>query len=458
MAKRAVRPRRIPRVRSSSAIAHVADAPDLALVVPRLQPDELHRLIVQRGLEASADVIGLATAAQLAHVFDIDLWRPARAGGDEQFDAARFGEWLEVMAESGAATAAAILAAQDADLVAMALARHVRVFDRAVVDPYISLDGDITSTGYGTGERTRCDVGGYAVFATRNDAWEAITAVLTAFEQEHGGCFERVMRGCVRLSNSGREIDGLDDLLDTVDQAVFDLAAVREARRLTQGYVAPAEARAFLEMARRAAAGPDSATQLPGLVASATAAGRLADANAAFAFLANALVAGTSMQGRAPGPDEAAAAVAAVCSLGNERSPLPDVMAAFRAGWLLLHEEVCMYTADRLLAALASLRRHDDETDAAVHRLRLDLTKHLRLGTPWCARGRLDVIATLDTPSWAGLCGLVDELPVLPAIVRACVEASPRPVSATRFEFISGSGQIRLIHTFADSLGERLRA
>jgi hypothetical protein len=418
--------------------------------VSQLQPEELHRLILHRGLEGAAEWLMLATPAQLAGVFDLDLWRPDRVGGDVRFDAGRFGEWLDALVAHGA-DGAATLAALDPQLVAAGLAQHVRVFDRAVVDPYISLEGVETPTGYGPADRPRCDVGGYAVFARRSDAWEAVTAVLTALEHAHGDYFARLMRTCTRLSDTGREIDGLDDLLERGDQTLFDLAVDREDRLDAQGYVAPARARVFLQMARRTST--DGAPQA-GLVARG--ADPIAAANAELAFLANTLIAGTSVQGRSLQPDEVPAAVAAVCTLGREQSPASDLVSAFQAGWARLHEDVGMYAADRLLSALTGLPRHDDDTDAEIHALRMILTKHLRAGTPWCARDALDALATLDLPTWAALRGMMDEFPVLPAAVHACLTASTRAVSATAFEFISSSAQIQLIQAFADSLGERL--
>ena len=66
------------------------------------------------------------------------------------------------------------------------------------------------------------------------------------------------MQGCRRLSNSTPEIDGLDDLLIAPEQHLHDVAIERERRRSRQGYATPADARAFLQMARqpRAASGP----------------------------------------------------------------------------------------------------------------------------------------------------------------------------------------------------------
>ena len=59
------------------------------------------------------------------------------------------------------------------------------------------------------------------------------------------------MQGCRRLSNSRPEIDGLDDLLLAPEQHLHDVAIERERRRSQQGYATPADARAFLQMARQ---------------------------------------------------------------------------------------------------------------------------------------------------------------------------------------------------------------
>ena len=67
----------------------------LAELAPRLQPELLHRVISAYGLEDCAELVAQATPAQLSHVFDLDLWRPPGPGLDEQFDAERFGVWIE---------------------------------------------------------------------------------------------------------------------------------------------------------------------------------------------------------------------------------------------------------------------------------------------------------------------------------------------------------------------------
>jgi hypothetical protein len=239
-------------------LERILSTPHLAHVVPRLQPEVIHRVIQRCGLEDSSELVALATPEQLERVFDLDLWRAARPGRDEQFDADRFGVWLEVLAEAGADLAAQKLAEMDTAIVTAGFAQHLRVFDSAAVSRYTTTDGQEIDEKVNRADGLMCEVGGYLAVARRTDAWEAIVAVLTSLADHHDDCFERVMSGCRAVSSSGREIDGLDGLLDAGDQAMFDVAFDREQRRETSGFVAPAEARAFLEASRRLRLARDS--------------------------------------------------------------------------------------------------------------------------------------------------------------------------------------------------------
>ena len=102
-----------------------------------------------------------------------------------------------------------------------------------------------------SGDVLECEVGGYLVRARRTDAWDAIVTLLVTLETEHNHYFHAVMQGCRRLSNSRPEIDGLDDLLMAPEQHLHDVAIERERRRSRHGYATPADARAFLQMARQ---------------------------------------------------------------------------------------------------------------------------------------------------------------------------------------------------------------
>src|SRR5690349_18139032 len=74
-----------------------------SIAVSQIAPETLHQLIRERGLDACGDLVSLATPAQLTSVLDLDLWRhePGRPGSNDRFDIDRFGEWLEVLVESG---------------------------------------------------------------------------------------------------------------------------------------------------------------------------------------------------------------------------------------------------------------------------------------------------------------------------------------------------------------------
>src|SRR5881628_1825242 len=243
-------------------LARLLDSPFLARLVPHLAPETLHQLIQYRGLEACGELVTSATPAQLTSLLDLDLWRHAQPGRDEQFDVDRFGEWLEVLVHTGDSVAARTVAALDKDVVIVGLSRYLRVFDPGIFEPIAQSDdepmerheamreGDSMDVDW-SGDRLECDVGGYIVRARRTDAWDAIVTLLLALAAEHGNYFHAVMQECRRLSNSRPEIDGLDDLLLAPEQHLHDVAIERTRRRSQQGYATPADARAFLQMARQ---------------------------------------------------------------------------------------------------------------------------------------------------------------------------------------------------------------
>ncbi|MFN7949613.1 MAG: DUF6178 family protein [Blastocatellia bacterium] len=534
----------------------ILNMPGLEQAVPRLRPDLLHRIIQTCGLEDCGEIVALATPEQLARIFDLDLWRAARPGQDEQFDADRFGVWIEVLAESGAAVAAQKLAGMDVDLVVTGLAQHVRVYDRAAVTPWETLDGEQVDAIRVSDDGLTSDVGGYLLVARRADSWQAIVEVLMSLEEEHPDYFHQVMRGCRKLSNSGREADGLDDLLTEGEQVMFDLAVEREQRREKQGYVTPAQARAFLRMSRElriegdamppanplarayfrdidttTTADAHNAPGASGLLAAGSEAQPapedsaeavaavfevLFDAgitaqspralpsgsdaraprlghiqahlefvldkdheasqarNAELAWLANALMAGCSIQTRPFTAQEASAAALAVCNLGLENWPphwLPanatappisflvdyDLVSVFQVGWTVLHNNVGMYAAEQLIRVLGRMRCDDREIQMGLNALRIELAKHWQAEAPWRARDALEVIATLDLPTWAVLLALIDECPTLHAGISASGDSQRLSVSATDFEFISENNQIASVREYMRLLPETLR-
>ncbi|MEZ5291001.1 MAG: DUF6178 family protein [Vicinamibacterales bacterium] len=263
-------------------LTRLLDSPDLSRVVPALPPEALAGIIRHHGLAACGELVAATTPPQLTALLDLDLWRRALPGRDDQFDVDRFGEWIEVLVDTGPALAARTVARLDAALVVAGLSRYVRVFDPGIFEPIAQSDderaprheamreGDAagadmaTDADAGSGatpadegdrEPLECELGGYLVRARRADAWDAIVSLLAALDTDHGDAFHALMQGCRRLSNSRPEADGLDDLAGAPNQHLYDVGALREARLAQQGYATPADARAFLRMARRPIAG-----------------------------------------------------------------------------------------------------------------------------------------------------------------------------------------------------------
>ena len=549
-------------------LERILDHPQLALVVPQLQPELLHRVIERYGLEDCAELVALATPAQLVRLLDLDLWR-AGPGDDEHFDPARFGVWIEVLLELGATAAAQKLAEMDASLVAAGLAQHARVFDNASMSHYMTTDGEEAVPLPALEDVPAFEVGGYRLIPRRGDAWDAIVEILTSLEAQRPDYFHRVMAGCRAVSSSTPEVDGLDDLLLDADQMMFELASGRDRRREAQGYMTPAQARAFLQMSRElrldvetmpppnpvaaayfraldeamATASIDTPDSLPAdAPTSVNESGDSSDTAAAIAnvieilqgagivqqprallsgsrdetpglrriqahlryllehdpaayarrneelaYLSNTIVAGCSIQARAFTPQEASDAAVAICNLGLENWPRqwlspegpaflrtwgpdlagpnpalagPHLITVFQVGWKTLHDQVAMYSADRLIKVVAELRCHDRDIQAGLLALRIEMTKQWQAGTPWRARDALDVLTALDMPAWAALLGLIDECPVIHAALSASIasgRARTGAISPTAFQFISENSQIASVRTFMQSLPGILR-
>ncbi|PYQ94965.1 MAG: hypothetical protein DMF96_24120 [Acidobacteria bacterium] len=567
-------------------LARLLDSPFLARVVPHLAPETLHQLIHYRGLEACGELVTSATPAQLTSLLDLDLWRRAQPGRDEQFNVDRFGEWLEVLVDTGDSVAARTVAALDKHLVIVGLCRYLRVFDPGTFEPTESsddepMDRNEMMNSETSGDVLECEVGGYLVRARRADAWDAIVTLLVTLDTEQNHYFHAVMQGCRRLSHSRPEIDGLDDLLRAPEQHLHDAAIERERRRSRHGYATPADARAFLQMARqpRAASAPtapiatnpiatayfraaeeeadtspegtsagapetaphhaaadvsapafakasarqgrgddDIPTSIDAVIELLAEAGVMPERPRALleaadedpraarlpllrrlmefvlhhdetaylarsrdlAFLANTLLAGSSVQSRPFTPREASDAAACICNLGLEYWParwpgatsqgasspreldtaMPpnaflvdhDLVTAFEVGWSVLYRDVSLFVADQLMSTVADLQCVDADTRRGLRALRRTLVKQREAGAPWLARDAADVLAMLDMTAWISVLGLLDECPILPAALTAVLERRKTPVSPTAFEFISTTAQIGDIRLFMKTL------
>ena len=449
--------------RNRHVLARLTNQQDLARVVPQLPPVELHALIVHRGLHDSAELVALATPEQLAAVFDIDLWKPARPGADEQFDARRFYEWLEVFLDADASLAAQRLAQMDRSLLVEGLSGAIRVLDLAVFAPGGELDGATPVSIAGRTSELNVEIDGYLVVAREPEVWDTIVEALFALAEHDHDTFHRVMGACRTLSNRGWELDGLNDLLSDPGQLQFDLSVSREERRHRLGFVAPVQARAFLNACRGPLLTPGGPSSDP--IADTQ---QLAlrdesptphDYTEQFASLANVLVAGCSVQGRGFTHREAIDAVTATCKLavacwpaGWPQPPQHRLDVVFRVGWFVLHRDVLMRTAAGLVEALDGLHCRDRDIQFDLQVLTRELRKHLPTGEPWRARDRLDVLASLDPAAWAALAALIDECPVMLANVNVQGGRSPHAVNPSEFQFVSDRAHLAAIHRFVESV------
>jgi hypothetical protein len=440
--------------RTADVLARLARNADLARTVPLLRPDVLHAVIVHRGLHDCGELLALTTPAQLSALFDLDLWTAPRPGEEEEFDAARFCDWLDALVDAGPAIAAARLAAIDPALVVAGLSPNVAVFDAAVFSPDGEQSGADVVLNEGRKRGLHLDVGGFLVIGRTGEAWESIVQLLIELDERHPEAFRRLMRACCTLSSSGFERDGLDALLSGARQARFDLSVSREMRRERLGYVAPLEARAFLEAARRAPDVPGPTQHDSNHPSRALARRPKRDPSTIepVLFLANVLVSGCTVQRRSFTLREALDAVAATCTLGRESwpsdRPLPsDPVPLFQEGWRRLHRDVSMTAAASLLDALGSIQSGDDDLRLELSALRRALQTQHRSGTPWRVGDRLDVLAQLDLPTWAALVALLDECPVMLANVHA-PDGRPHTVDPSRFEFIAEAGHVAAVRQF----------
>jgi hypothetical protein len=236
--------------------------PDLARVVPRLEPRVLQQIVRRWGLEESGEIVALATSDQLLRVFDVDLWGSDEPGGEERFDADRFGRWLEVLHEAGPALAAGKIAEMDLDFVTAALAEHLLVLDstwflleasveEASDEIGVPSDGPLEKLYARViqGDHTH-EVGGYRVLARRAGSWDALLSLVVELGAEHPDVFGRLMGRLVRVSTELLDNEDYEFLPGAHETVPGDVAAARDERREAEGYVTPVMAAAFLAAAR----------------------------------------------------------------------------------------------------------------------------------------------------------------------------------------------------------------
>ncbi len=241
---------------STTLLMRVLEQPGLVAAVRDMPGAELAALLDRIGLEDAAELVALASTEQLERLFDGDLWRAERAGGDETFRPERFVSWLRVLGEAGESVLARRLAELPQDLLALAVHRLVLVLDMDVVEEQLSWAGDeaapveqaLESSVFEEWEEFR-------LIAREPDAWDDLWNALLSLDRDHHHRLRAILEQCCAMSTeyiSGQ--GGLYQVLTSAESLEENVAAARDDRRAADGFVSPADARAFLELARRGGA------------------------------------------------------------------------------------------------------------------------------------------------------------------------------------------------------------
>lgn len=244
---------------NGSLLGQLLEDPQLAAQLRALPAPVLRRVILQVGLEDAGELVALSSLEQLREVFDEDLWRSPKPGQDDAFDAVRFCTWLEVLLEAGDAFVADRLAELSEDFLVFAFSRLLRALDAAEVAASIA-DDDEAGLIDKVLEAEGCqELGDSLIVARVENGWHAVWTTLVALDERHPELLRSVLHRCWLATREQAEgAGGLYEVLTGAEQLLEDARAEREERRAARGYVSPADARAFLGLARRAPAEPET--------------------------------------------------------------------------------------------------------------------------------------------------------------------------------------------------------
>ncbi len=234
-------------------LSHIMENPSLLAAVRELPAPALGKLIESVGLEDAAEIVALARSEQLEAVFDEDLWKSEAGDWEERFDPARFALWLHVFSEAGEQAVIERLLELPLDFLTLAIQRLVLVIDVDALALEMSEGGEdaeqlekaLESCLYEEWEEFR-------LIARDANAWDDVLHALLALDREHHARLRQILERCAAMSSEWVDDNGgLYEVLSSDEMLESDVRAERDDRRGKKGYVSAADARAFLELARR---------------------------------------------------------------------------------------------------------------------------------------------------------------------------------------------------------------
>jgi hypothetical protein len=235
----------IPLKQTSPLLVKLLDDPQLPEKIRSASPDKLALWIKEIGLEDSGEIIAFATAEQIEQIFDLDLWSPLSSGGDELFDSDRFGVWLELLSEIGFKKAADKVVELEEDFLTMSLSSLAWVAETDWLGEGCEEDPRLEKL---MESKLYFEIDRFTLFSRNEQNWDTFISVLVEMDSRYSHHLHRILKRCSGLLENESDSDGLYNVLSTDEQLADDVAYEREKRREEQGYVSPANARAFLKL------------------------------------------------------------------------------------------------------------------------------------------------------------------------------------------------------------------
>ncbi|MFT3925943.1 MAG: DUF6178 family protein [Myxococcales bacterium] len=238
---------------SGQLLRHILEHPSLTAAVRELPGPALANLIARVGLEDAGEIVAMASDEQLASVFDEDLWRADAPGADERFRPARFALWLEVLSEAGDEFVARRLAGLPRELLILAIHRLVLVLDMdGLAEELCEAEED---DAVATEKALECGLyeewEGFRLIARDARVWDVLWSALLSLDRDHHELLREVLERCAAMDQEYVEDNGgLYDVLTSEEMLEADVSGERADRRAEHGFVSPADARAFLALAR----------------------------------------------------------------------------------------------------------------------------------------------------------------------------------------------------------------
>jgi Family of unknown function (DUF6178) len=238
---------------SNALLMRIFERPELVSAVRELPAPVLGKLIDRVGLEDAGELVALASTAQLERMFDDDLWQAASAGEDEAFRPDRFALWLRVMHEGGEEFVIQRLCELPQDLLALAIHRLVLVVDTdELAEHFTGPSDELDQLERALESAVSDEWEEFRVIARDSSAWDDVWAALIALDRDHHDRLRALLEQCCAMTTEFINGQGtLYDVLTSDEMLENDVAAAREDRRAAEGFVSPADARSFLELARR---------------------------------------------------------------------------------------------------------------------------------------------------------------------------------------------------------------